>query len=233
MTITTTEVKTITSTKFTKYENCDMTLAGYKALQYVNLPHSRLNIEGGCKDLSDFNDYMTFLKDNIEPSILLSIVKRSISNMSVQIISQILNRRPFLNILEIGTFKGYSAGLYKYFSPKSYVTTIDIADNPEKYVLWDLFDYSPIFVHGTSSQIPPGKYDFVFIDGEHTYDWCRFDWNNVVPHLADNAIVLFDDLNHGGGCGNMFHEIVESDKYVTELWEFKGNPILGAVNYTI
>jgi predicted O-methyltransferase YrrM len=39
-----------------------------------------------------------------------------------------------------------------------------------------------------------GPYDFVFIDGDHTYDSVRADWENYSPLVVPGGVVVFHDI---------------------------------------
>ena len=48
-------------------------------------------------------------------------------------------------------------------------------------------------------QICPKKIDFLFIDGWHSINQCRQEWNLYTPHLVGDGIVGFHDTNHHYG----------------------------------
>lgn len=44
---------------------------------------------------------------------------------------------------------------------------------------------------------PEVKIDFVWLDGGHSVETIRSDWESLKPHLAENAYVFFDDYYTG------------------------------------
>jgi predicted O-methyltransferase YrrM len=44
---------------------------------------------------------------------------------------------------------------------------------------------------------PERPVDFVWLDGGHSVETIRSDWENLKPHLADDAVVFFDDFYEG------------------------------------
>ncbi|OQX99792.1 MAG: hypothetical protein B6I24_01610 [Bacteroidetes bacterium 4572_128] len=49
----------------------------------------------------------------------------------------------------------------------------------------------------------PEKFDFCFIDGDHSYDGAKLDFLNVNKHLNKGAYILFDDSSDGSGFGGI------------------------------
>lgn len=47
-----------------------------------------------------------------------------------------------------------------------------------------------------------GQISFAYIDGNHTYEFVKRDFENVNRHLAPNGIILFDDSFDGAGFGS-------------------------------
>jgi predicted O-methyltransferase YrrM len=63
------------------------------------------------------------------------------------------------------------------------------------------------------------KMDFVFIDGGHSLDTIRNDWQNTKPVMDENTVVIFDDYwvnREDGGCKPIVDKI-DRDKYDVEL----------------
>ena len=65
------------------------------------------------------------------------------------------------------------------------------------------------------------KFDAIFIDGDHTYDGVKRDYDNALPLLEDGAIMIFHDINSSGCPG------------VVRLWnEIKNERCIEFVNST-
>jgi predicted O-methyltransferase YrrM len=99
-------------------------------------------------------------------------------------------------VVEIGTFKGISAAYMKQFCSK--VFTFDIEDYPQKYKVWkDLKIDGRIFFSIIENRqqikeiLDKIKWDFAFIDGSHTWEDARMDWELV----NKCGKVLFHDVN--------------------------------------
>ena len=120
-----------------------------------------------------------------------------------------------INIFEIGCYDGGSTYYLGNFAKN--MITVD-NNNPCR------FDPSTIptsesyqYIGGDShdpkiiSNITKFDWDFVFIDGDHSYEGVKADFYNVIPHLKKGTPVAFHDIamseyHHTHGC------------YVGEFW---------------
>lgn len=105
--------------------------------------------------------------------------------------------------LEIGTFQGGSALLVSAaldsLNSQARIICVDPKWNisPEH---WQKIEHRTTFIEGYSPDVLPeavesagGKFDFVLIDGDHTYDGVLRDARGVLPHVTNNAYLLFHD----------------------------------------
>jgi len=105
--------------------------------------------------------------------------------------------------LEIGTFQGGSALVAKTAMDASSSTGKIICIDPQPQIdpeHWQQLESRTTLLTGYSPAILPqaqavagGPFDFVLIDGDHTYDGVRRDAQGILPHLTDNAYLLFHD----------------------------------------
>jgi len=223
--ILTTEMKPITSDKFYKTEHVNIP-------RHRQMPPDYNRVDDMSKPTLEYDDYLHFIRNKLGNSVTDDILKKSINPIAGQKICELLRYNGSKQILEVGTYKGATLGLYKFILPDSEVLTIDPVLNQESVLISELYESGVEFHTGTIDNLESDKkFDFVLIDGDHTYDSCLNDWLNVQKFLADKAVICFDDIDHGAGCGNVFYEIVEQDNFVTELVEVDGYPYIGIVYY--
>lgn len=96
-----------------------------------------------------------------------------------------------LRILEIGAYDG---GCTYAFSQFGKVTSIDLVHRgPEikgvEYISGD--SHSKRIIDLITSI---AKFDFIFIDGDHTYDGVKLDYENFSPALKEGGIIAFHDI---------------------------------------
>lgn len=136
------------------------------------------------------------------------------------------------NILEIGCYDGGSSWYLNYFSKN--MITID-NNVPCRFNSSDLGeDY--LYVGGDSHDPKMDEYfrkyewDFVFIDGDHSYEGVKADFYNILPNLKKNTPVAFHDIvisdfHHTHGCYvGEFWEDLKKEYKATKFEEFKTNP---------
>lgn len=104
-----------------------------------------------------------------------------------------LSQYEIASMVEIGTWSGWTvtimAAYLRCFQPQLHVTTVDLGH------CWDLRNrvISPMVVHiGTSADLKAHTFDLAFLDGDHAYDACAADYENVGRKAA---ICMFHDIN--------------------------------------
>lgn len=141
------------------------------------------------------------------------VLYRSTNPITLDSIAEI-DSQSVKNILEIGRSNGYSYGFFRFCFPNARVVSIDIVRTETSIKVSKIFSNNFEFIDGTSDLVKTmdTKFDIVFIDGEHTYEWAKRDWDNVQGHLADKAIVIFDDLDWGDHGVLRFFESLNKSK---------------------
>ena len=121
-------------------------------------------------------------------------------------------------IVEIGTHKGMSAIYIAKFANKIY--TFDIEDYPEKYKIWKnaevenrVFYYTIKNRQDIKNVLDKIEFDFAFIDGEHTYEAVKADFE-LVKHCGR---VLFHDI-HIEGIKKFVEEIGATEIKTIAYW---------------
>jgi len=123
--------------------------------------------------------------------------------------------------LEIGSnYGGTTAGFCRLFDK---VITIDIRYNPNFDVLKQKFpNYQYIIADSTSNDTVALlksmgiKFDFIFIDGDHSYEGVKNDYDKFRQFLAHDGYMGFHDIVYS-------NENVENNARVDKLWEELSN----------
>lgn len=139
------------------------------------------------------------------------------------------------NILEIGCYDGGSTWYLSHFAKN--MITID-NHNPCRFDIDEMkknhfgtYDYIGGDSHDPKMNEHFGKFDwdFVFIDGDHSYEGVKADFYNILPYLKKNTRVAFHDIvisdfHHTHGCYvGEFWEDLKEEYPATKFEEFKTN----------
>ena len=134
-------------------------------------------------------------------------------------------------ILDIGTFDGGTLYLWTRFLEGQKIITIDLpfpyGYPSEKTKLFRLFDpdkelhfmygcsFSNETVNKVSKILKGDKIDFLFIDGDHSYEGARKDFEQYKPLMRDGGIIaLHDIVSDRYGVSKLWNEI--RHKYVSK-----------------
>lgn len=113
---------------------------------------------------------------------------------------RLLNAFNFETFLEIGIYQGQTTGLFFESSKNAHVTAVD----PE-YNLDLLYRYYPEaltnlnFINSRSQDVQfTESYDFILIDGDHSYKSAWKDIENCLPLLKKHSVLALDDYKTPG-----------------------------------
>jgi hypothetical protein len=98
-------------------------------------------------------------------------------------------------ILEIGVREGWTTGIYLDSSQHSIVEGVDLNFRPMK--LSNIFDSLERFtaIRETSKNIKFNhQFDFINVDGDHSYEFAYNDIEKALQHIAPNGIIMIDDI---------------------------------------
>lgn len=121
------------------------------------------------------------------------------------------------SVLEIGTQYGGSLYIWsRHFNAD--VVSVDI-NFMNREPLLSTFSDGIVFVEGNShekevcqqvrSEAPRDGYDMIFIDGDHSYKGAKEDFEMYYSLLAEDGIVLFDDIHTDYGVNDLWTELVD------------------------
>lgn len=109
---------------------------------------------------------------------------------------RIMHEHRVTSVLEVGCYKGGTAR--GFIELGATVLSIDVNPQPEAVKLTqEMPDKFSILV-GTSDDfhdvLSRHKFDMLFIDGDHTEEWARKDYENLVPYIRPGGLVVFHDI---------------------------------------
>jgi cephalosporin hydroxylase len=118
---------------------------------------------------------------------------------------QLLHERRPQNILEIGTANGGTLYLFtKAAAADATLVSVDLKIKNEKlFSSFNRKQQKVILVEGDSTasevkrkvrEIFGNGLDFLFIDGDHSYEGVKADFQNYFPHVKPGGIVAFHDI---------------------------------------
>ena len=123
--------------------------------------------------------------------------KASIHKGDLEKLLRLLEPENIKYVLEIGTWKGYSAETWiRAFKPDKLVTiekdpkfpdAIEIENINYKY-FWNTDS------HDNDIQFNTEPYDFAFLDADHSYEGVKKDWEMYGPLVKKGGVIVFHDV---------------------------------------
>ncbi|MDA3911289.1 MAG: class I SAM-dependent methyltransferase [Bacteroidales bacterium] len=131
------------------------------------------------------------------------------------------------NVLELGTSLGISALCMGLSSPDSKIHSVDAcpethaiaADMLKTFAVDNVNLHTMRFTDFLKSNST--KWDFVFLDGDHRYKETLELFDMIKPQLADDAVILLDDIHWSPGMSKAWRKIIDSKEFLSiDLYYF-------------
>lgn len=123
------------------------------------------------------------------------------STVDAVIYWRLLNHFKFNKFLEIGIYQGLTTGLIFETSPDADITAIDPVNCLELfYKNYPEYQKQFTFINEESQRVDLGNnmYDFILIDGDHSYKPALDDILKCLPRLTTKGILAIDDYKMPG-----------------------------------
>ncbi len=176
-------------------------------------------------DIIDSFQYKLFKKSRYTVTVMMHQKKEEL----IEFIELIKKSKPKF-ILEIGTSEGGTLFFFtKFANPKAKIITIDLpiirsyaSYSPAKIPFFKLYRLKKQKIHflrkdshqtstikNVKKILKNSKLDVLFIDGDHTYEGVKQDFENFSPFVRRNGIIAFHDI---------VEHLPESNCKVSQFW---------------
>jgi predicted O-methyltransferase YrrM len=157
--------------------------------------------------------YQTFKEFLASKKITPSIFSRELGPLPSAWICDNLQELNPSNILEIGRSKGHSLALFKYLWPDCKIVSVDVVYHQEVDQVINCFKgTAPIeIINGDITKFTGDQiFDIVLIDGDHSYQGAKLDWDSIQENIKSGSIVIFDNID--SPCGKVFYDLIPNYK---------------------
>ena len=126
------------------------------------------------------------------------------------------------NVLELGTSLAISSYTFNLALSKAKITTVEgsksIFDwnskNAINYGFGNTEFIHSIFDNYLENQSKDNVFDFIYVDGNHTYEATKKYFEILKKHTHKDSLIIFDDIHWSEGMDKAWNEII-ADKEVT------------------
>jgi predicted O-methyltransferase YrrM len=101
-------------------------------------------------------------------------------------------------MVEIGTYCGMGAVHMALGNPEGKVYTIDKDKRP--VVGFDNIECIEGYSYEVHDKFVDNSIDFLFIDGDHRYEYEKLDYERYYPKVKDGGLILIDDISYPDVC---------------------------------
>ena len=140
-------------------------------------------------------------------------------------------------MVEIGTCYGIGAIHMALGNPEGKVYTIDIDERCFQYIRGFGLDIGNIeCIEGCSYEVydkfVDGSIDFLFIDGDHRYEYEKLDYERYYSKVKDGGLILIDDISYDD-VGKVWDEIQEVKLRVDDVRLIEGLGVVFKGEYEV
>jgi predicted O-methyltransferase YrrM len=126
-----------------------------------------------------------------------------------------------ITILDIGVRRATSTNAFLkglvHRIGKGYLYSIDIDDRSDR-VTNPIYKEFWTFIHGDSTKIEWDKpIDVLLIDGSHSYEGVKADFEKYVPFVKDDGLIIMHDVNPGFTGASKYWEEIKYNKFILNL----------------
>ena len=197
-----------------------------------------------CQSLEEYVD-LVFKFNSRFPFRKLNIRPLQVKQEILELLKILIEMRPKI-VLEIGTANGGTLFLLsRVAAPKAKIISVDLPGGPfgGGYPEWRIPLYrsfardgqeihfiranshSPDTVRQVDKILVNRKVDFIFVDGDHTYEGVKEDFETYAPYVKNFGIVAFHDIIE-----NSFDEIWQVHRFWEEIkQEYKHKEIISEI----
>jgi predicted O-methyltransferase YrrM len=130
------------------------------------------------------------------------------------------------NILELGTSLGLSAFYMHKAAPKAKLTTVEGCADTHKFAVSLLKETGTFLVNDSfdnflSKSIEQQKFDFIYIDGNHTYEATINYFKILLDHIDNDSVMIFDDIYWSPGMTKAWEEIKKNSSVTISIDLYK------------
>lgn len=196
-----------------------------------------------CNGIEDYVN-IAFNASNALPFLCASIRPIQVRKEITEVLRILAKRRPSL-VLEIGTAGGGTLFLFtRAAASDATLISVDLptgyselkipyyesfALHDQRIYLLRMDSHKDTTLHAINRILGGRKLDFLFIDGDHTYEGVRKDFEMYSRLLSPHGIIAFHDIVPGsrgrvGGVPRFWNEIKRNFRYIelVEDWEQGG-----------
>jgi len=126
---------------------------------------------------------------------MLKLIDKSANQKELAIMTHLANVVKAKNVLEIGTLTG-SFSIFMAQNTDAHIDTVDIVYNKGAMENAKGIDTIAFHSEGSNKFFEDNEkiYEFIFIDGDHTYEQSKRDLDNAIKCLTPGGIIVMHDI---------------------------------------